>query len=198
MKPKICAKSCAHERSVGLCDYPTLARQTVSADSGSARRSNYTRIAGQGYLATGGDRAGDLRALRLRIRAPTGFRIAMAHPNGKSATREAHAKLMSDHLPFAGNCYSGFHAAKGRPGTDRKGATGSPRAGIVALATTMNCQGRAFSPCFHRGTLSLRFGASPGPETRERGHEALPSSSLGPRAPGAPVPLPSRRAPRGH
>jgi hypothetical protein len=31
----------------------------------------------------------------------------------QSATGEAHAKLMGDHLPFAGNNYAGFLAAKG-------------------------------------------------------------------------------------
>ncbi|AWN34380.1 isochorismatase family protein [Methylobacterium radiodurans] len=32
----------------------------------------------------------------------------------QSATGEAHAKLMGDHLPFAGNNYAGFLAAKGQ------------------------------------------------------------------------------------
>jgi len=30
----------------------------------------------------------------------------------RSATGEAHGKLMADYLPFSGNNYVGFHAAK--------------------------------------------------------------------------------------
>jgi hypothetical protein len=32
----------------------------------------------------------------------------------RSATGQSHAKLMGDHLPFAGNIYASFAAAKAR------------------------------------------------------------------------------------
>jgi hypothetical protein len=36
----------------------------------------------------------------------------MAHPQREVRQSEAHAKQMRDHLPFGGNCYSGFIAAR--------------------------------------------------------------------------------------
>jgi hypothetical protein len=91
---------------------PTCRLRSVGEQAGRRLHSHLRRARECGRPLRRGDRAGDLGALRLRLRRATGFRIAMAHPQREVRQGEAHAKQMRDHLPFGGNCYSGFIAAR--------------------------------------------------------------------------------------